>query len=98
MINLREKLGEKKIEQKYISNNIMILSLPYLISGTVIELSAMFVDRITFLKPLTGFSKTRACSSIVMVEWSGIKVKLFFDSISRNVSNIAHISLIPLKT
>lgn len=45
--------------------------LPYLISGTVMELSAMLVARIIFLCPGGALWNTRTCSSAVMVEWRG---------------------------
>lgn len=45
---------------------------PYFISGTVIELSAIFVDNIIFLNPGLGGSNTLYCSSLVMEECSGI--------------------------
>jgi hypothetical protein len=32
------------------------------------ELSAIFVDKIIFLKPAGGSLKTNSCSSVVMVE------------------------------
>ena len=38
-------------------------------SDTVMELSAMLVDRMTFLNPASGLTNTRYCSSNVMVEW-----------------------------
>ena len=51
-------------------------NLPYLISGTVIELSAMFVDRMILRNPSSGLWNTRDCSVTVIEEWRGIKVNL----------------------
>ena len=42
-----------------------------MISGTVIELSAILVDKIIFRKPSGGFVNTHCCSSKVMVECNG---------------------------
>jgi hypothetical protein len=41
-------------------------------SGTVMELSAIFVDKMIFLEPAGGGLKTDSCSSVVMVEWRGL--------------------------
>lgn len=44
---------------------------PYLMSGTVMELSAMFVASMIFLCPGGALWNTLTCSSAVIVEWSG---------------------------
>jgi hypothetical protein len=51
---------------------ILTLLLPYTMSGTVMELSAIFVERMIFLKPSGGDLKTDCCSSVVMDECSGL--------------------------
>jgi hypothetical protein len=51
---------------------VSTLLLPYTMSGTVMELSAIFVDKMIFLKPAGGDLKTDSCSSVVMVEWRGL--------------------------
>jgi hypothetical protein len=45
-------------------------------SGTVMELSAIFVDKMIFLEPGGGSLKTDDCSSVVMVECSGLTHQL----------------------
>lgn len=45
--------------------------LPYAISGTVIELSAMFVDKIIFLNLGCGGTNAFRCSSLVIDECNG---------------------------
>ena len=57
--------------QVIVCMNILCSTLPYLTSGTVIELSARFVDKITFRSPGGGNSNTFNCSSAVMDECKG---------------------------
>lgn len=45
-------------------------------SSIVTEVSAIFVDSTIFLAPRLGFLKTRACSSLDSVEWSGTNTYL----------------------
>lgn len=40
------------------------------------ELSAMLVERITFLNPTGGTAKTLCCSSCVIEEWRGYNIHL----------------------
>jgi hypothetical protein len=51
---------------------VLSLLLPYTMSGNVMELSAIFVDKMIFLKPAGGSLKTDSCSSVVMVECRGL--------------------------
>ena len=54
-----------------------ILTLvPNLMSGTVMELSAMLVARMTFLRPRSGARNTLCCSSSVTLECRGRTVRL----------------------
>jgi len=55
---------------------VLTFILPYNMSGTVIELSAIFVDKMIFLQPADGGLKTDSCSSVVMVEWRGLTHQL----------------------
>jgi hypothetical protein len=63
-------------ETKLKDTNISILVLPYTMSGSVTELSAIFVDKMIFLEPAGGGLKTDSCSSAVIVEWRGLTHQL----------------------
>ena len=58
--------------------NIPIINtlIPYLMSGTVMELSAIFVARMTFLRPRSGARNALCCSSSVTLECRGRTVRL----------------------
>ena len=47
-----------------------------MISGTVMELSAMLVAKMTFLFPSSGLRNTLDCSSDEMEEWRSKTLKL----------------------
>lgn len=55
--------------------------IPYTISGTVKELSAIFVDKMIFLVPGGGEKNTFRCSSVVSDECNGKICHFFFGAL-----------------
>ena len=60
----------------WLNMDCVLTLIPYLMSGTVMELSAMLVASMTFLRPLSGARKALCCSSSVTLECRGRTVRL----------------------
>ena len=66
---------------------VTVYNSPYLMSETVIELSAILVDKMTFLVSSRGLSNTLTCSSAVMLECNGKISSLQNEQIRYKIKN-----------